>query len=103
VITPPCDLMAKGLISQVAGLDVNSPAKIQVEGYNQNGELVGGVELRLAPQQQIYLPQIWLKAGAGTGLTRPLDLPLSGKLSYMPAAFFLLGWIGWVMGNHRSG
>jgi hypothetical protein len=103
VITPPCNLMAKGFLAQEAGLDVNNPAKIRVEGYDQNGELVGGVELRLAPQQQIYLPQIWRMAGAGSGLMRPAGLPLSGKLSYLPAAFFLLGWIGVVLRIYRSG
>ena len=59
VITPPCDLLANGLVSSLAGLDANSPTKIQVEGYDQNGEFVGGVEMQLiAAPQRVYLPAL---------------------------------------------
>jgi hypothetical protein len=63
VITPPCDLIAQGLLPPLAALDsgsTSSPAKIQVEGYDQDGKLVGGIELQLvaAVQKLIYLPVV---------------------------------------------
>jgi hypothetical protein len=67
VITPPCGLLAQGVISSFAGLDADSPIKLRVEGYDQNGELVGGVEMQLiaATQQRIYLPSILRASPAG--------------------------------------
>jgi len=71
VITPPCEVNAQGLSQPLAALNAvntSNPTKIQVEGYNQNGELVGGVELQLiAPvQQPIYLPFVSRGSSMGT-------------------------------------
>jgi len=72
VITPPCYLNAHGLLQPLATLGASStrsPTKIQVEGYDQNGVLAGGVELQLvtAEQQPIYLPSVMRSSGMATG------------------------------------
>jgi hypothetical protein len=56
-ITPPCNLLAEGLAPVLAGLDYENPPKIQVEGYNQEGKLIGGIEVNLvATLQHLFLP-----------------------------------------------
>ena len=71
VITPPCELNSQGLLQPFVLLDsagTNNRAKIQVEGYDQNGTLVGGVELQLVTieKQSIFLP-IVLQSSTTTG------------------------------------
>ncbi len=63
VITPLCNPIAQGLLPSLAAQSAdgaNGTPKIQVEGYDQNGELLGGVELQMvaAAQQRIYLPLV---------------------------------------------
>lgn len=45
VITPPCSLMAQPGVP--GALDPANPAKVQVEGYDQAGALVGGIQVEL--------------------------------------------------------
>jgi hypothetical protein len=101
VITPPCDLLAKGLMSPLAGLDVNSPTKIQVEGYNQNGEFVGGVEMQLiAAPQRVYLPFVVRNSSASAGAAAPgvaaPEMAAPNEMRSTPwwAAILFMGGIG---------
>lgn len=76
VITPPCDLNAQGYLQPLSALDVNdtsNPAKIQIEGFDQNGALVGGVELQVVrvAYQPTYLPFL-IHSSAGAEVN---DLP----------------------------
>ncbi len=52
----------------LAGSEVNNPIKLQVEGYNQDGQLVGGVEMQLliVPPERIYLPAVMRGNSTGT-------------------------------------
>ena len=95
VITPPCDLLANGLVSSFAGLDADSPTKIQVEGYDQNGEFVGGVEMQLitAPSR-VYLPAVMRESPAGTAAALPKETRSSPWRANGWAAILLLGGIG---------
>jgi hypothetical protein len=77
VITPPCEL---GSPAWFTGLNVDgnlSTPKLQVEGYDQNGELVGGVELQLVGivQQPIFLPLV-SRGDIGLGSSTPSDAVL---------------------------
>ncbi len=86
VITPPCDLIAQGLLQPLVALDsdnTSSPAKIQVEGYNQNGELIGGIELQLvaAAQQRVYLPLVMRNSSGGNA---SLSLPENAQATGQP-------------------
>jgi hypothetical protein len=55
-ITPPCAPAGAGMpITLAPEADLSVPAKLQVEGYDQNGALVGGVELQLVAAQTRYL------------------------------------------------
>ena len=96
VITPPCDLLAFGLISPFAGLDANNPPKIQVEGYDQDGELIGGVEMQLiaVTQQTVYLPLVMRDSGVGTQAAFPMDIHVIAWLSNWQVVIFFLGGIG---------
>jgi len=96
IITPPCDLLSKGLLSPYAGLDANSPTRIQVEGYDQAGEFLGGIEVQLIPAtlKPIYLPSVLRASHAGTGLAEPKETRLTLRLPYWWAAILLLGGIG---------
>jgi hypothetical protein len=65
-ITPPCALNAQGNLVLAAPLPASdTPATVQVEGYDQNGKLLGGVELQLVevPKNIYYLPLISRKTG----------------------------------------
>jgi hypothetical protein len=75
VITPLCEF---GTIAWASGLtdDENlSPVKLQVEGYDQYGTLIGGVELQLVSvtQQSIFLPLISRSSNMETGGNTPIN------------------------------
>lgn len=55
-ITPVCNLASQRLSLSSAQDQADGPAKIQVEGYDQDGQLIGGVELQLStrPRQATY-------------------------------------------------
>jgi len=60
-ITPPCVMAAGGLLSPLAAMDTggaSGPPTIDVEGYNEKGELLGGIQIQLEglPLKVIYLP-----------------------------------------------
>ena len=62
-ITPPCGLAVLGLLSPLATLDTggaSGPPTIDVEGYNEKGELLGGIEIQLdvSPPYKVYLPVV---------------------------------------------
>jgi len=59
-ITPPCNLIAEGLLPYRTAFDIGDQTKIQVEGYDQTGELIGGIEIQLisVAQKRVYLPLI---------------------------------------------
>jgi hypothetical protein len=67
VVTPPCDLIAQVILPPLGSLDTSgdgSSPKIQVEGYDQDGELIGGVELQLVPAMtRIYMPLVMENRG----------------------------------------
>jgi hypothetical protein len=96
VITPPCDLLAKGLMSPWAGLDANSPTKIQVEGYDQAGKFVGGIEMQLiAATQRVYLPSVMRESPAGAGVAAPgIAAPKEMRSTPWWAAILFMGGIG---------
>lgn len=85
-ITPFCDLAGKGALPlQAAQDDGSSPVKIQVEGYDQTGDLIGGVELQLvaATQNQIYLPLITRLGSGGAQAISPRGmLPAENPARY---------------------
>ena len=62
VITPPCELTARGwqlAPSAIKDASTSGPLKIQVEGYDQEGTLIGGIEVQVNTSQSIlYLPVI---------------------------------------------
>jgi hypothetical protein len=95
VITPPCDLLANGLVAPFGGLDADNPTKIQVEGYDQDGELVGGVELQLlAAPPRVYLPVVMRESTAGTAAALPKETRSAPWWANGWAAILLLGGIG---------
>lgn len=57
-ITPPCTTLDAAL--PLAGQASGSAPKIQVEGYDESGQLIGGVELQLVASitERIFLPLI---------------------------------------------
>jgi hypothetical protein len=94
-ITPPCNLLANGLMSPLAGLDMNNPTKIQVEGYNQNGELVGGVELQLlAAPHRVYMPLVARTSSLGESLAPPEETRSIPWSPYWLMAILFMGGIG---------
>lgn len=95
VITPPCGLLTRGLLSPSAGLDANSPTRIQVEGYDQAGEFVGGIEVQLTPAtlNPIYLPSVFRTSSASTSVA-PEETGSTPRLPYGWAAIVILGGIG---------
>jgi hypothetical protein len=104
VITPPCNLAAKGLLSLQSSLDANNPTKLQVEGYDQYGELLGGIELQLLPGlHKIYAPVIQRAPAAAAGAMLSPTPQRTGWLSYLPVAFILLGWLGWTFRSKQVG
>jgi len=103
-ITPPCEL---GTPAWISGLDEDgnlSPPKLQVEGYDQNGTLIGGVELQIVSvvQQPVYLPFALRNSNMGTGGNAPskdvlqAHLGLSGQRIENPVWVIILltGWVG---------
>ena len=61
-ITPPCSL-AQSPITADAMLDTggaSGPATIDVEGYVEKGQLLGGVQIQLAgvETRRLYLPLV---------------------------------------------
>lgn len=63
-ITPPCAISEAGMpIALAPEADLSVPAKLQVEGYDQNGAMVGGVELQLvaARTRYLYMPLMFGK------------------------------------------
>jgi hypothetical protein len=73
-ITPPCELNTPGWISgRMEDWNLSSP-KLQVEGYDQNGILIGGIELQMTPvvQQPIYLPFVLHNNNLGIEGNMPL-------------------------------
>lgn len=105
-ITPDCGLAAMGgLAAQQAG---TTPAKIQVEGYDQNGELIGGIELQFvaAPSYELYLPLILRQSGAGREASGvPIAMPEESSRPWEVRALWL--WLlalgGASLGLRRSG
>jgi hypothetical protein len=104
VITPPCDLSAKGLVTPFGGLDADNPTKIQVEGYDQDGELVGGVELQLiAAPQRVYVPLIMRVSPAGAQLAPSEETGSASWLPFRWAAILFLGGLGLFYRHFRLG
>jgi hypothetical protein len=99
VITPPCELDMPGWISGFTEDGNLSPPTIRVEGYDQNGGLVGGVELQLIAvvQQPIYLPLV-LRGSMVTGghvpSTGVLGLPDRRIENPLWPIFLLMGGVG---------
>jgi len=61
MITPPCILKPEGwqpTPSTAGATGSSSPSIIRVEGYDQEGNLVGGIELQLTSAKTIYLPTV---------------------------------------------
>jgi len=61
-ITPPCASSAAGMLVPLApAADLSVPAQLQVEGYDQDGALVGGVELQLVAAQtrRVFMPLVY--------------------------------------------
>ena len=61
-ITPPCAQSDTGaLIPLAPAADLSVPAQLQVEGYDQDGVLVGGVELQLVAAQtrRVFMPLVY--------------------------------------------
>ena len=60
-ITPPCQIAAQALLSPLAMMDTggaSGPPTIDVEGYDEKGELMGGIQIQLESitEYKIYLP-----------------------------------------------
>jgi hypothetical protein len=60
-ITPPCGLATLSPLSALTVMDTggaSGPPTIDVEGYNEKGEQLGGIEIQLevTPPNKIYLP-----------------------------------------------
>jgi hypothetical protein len=93
-ITPPCDLSAEGFSPFIAGLGSSNPAKIQVEGYDQDGDFVGGVEIQLIGQPYIYLPLLMRESSVGDGGAFSPTTQTREWLPYWVSWFLILGGIG---------
>ena len=60
-ITPPCQIAAQALLSPLAMMDTggaSGPPTIDVEGYDDSGNLLGGIEIQLEGPllNMVYLP-----------------------------------------------
>ncbi len=60
-ITPPCQIAAQALLSPLAMMDTggaSGPPTIDVEGYDEKGELMGGIQIQLESitEYKLYLP-----------------------------------------------
>jgi hypothetical protein len=73
VITPPCELDTPGWISGLTADGNLSRPKLRVEGCDQNGTLIGGIELEFvsAVQHPVFLPLVFGSNSMGTGGDTP--------------------------------